>query len=365
MLIEILKFKDYITNFIIAIFLYGGVMSLAGLLTIGERKISALIQDRIGPNRASILGFRFWGLFHPLADGIKMIMKEDFIPRSANKILFTIAPIITVFTILFVFAFIPFGPDITIKDITIKLQIADLNLSIFLLVAISSFAIYGTLLAGFGSKNSWGVLGSMRACALMLSYEVILLLSLLPLLMIYNASTFNDVIKSQSNNLLGFIPKWGIFLNPICFVLFFAAALCENKRTPFDVVEGESEIIGYFVEYGSMRFAAFMFAEYIEIILFSMLITIFFFGGWNIPYISSVGLNTSFLSPELNYYLLKIMEIISFGLKTLFFCFIIIFTRWTVPRFRFDQIINLAWKYIMPLSLINIILTAVILRISK
>lgn len=348
----------------IALF-FGGVMNLAGLLTIGERKISALMQDRVGPNRAYILGFTLWGLFHPVADGIKMIMKEDFIPARANKFLFTIAPFVSLIPVLTTFAFIPFGNQIEIFGHLVKLQIADVDISLFLLIAVSSLAIWGTFLGGFASSNNWGILGALRAAAQMISYEVVVGLSLVPVIMIYSSASLSELVVKQGGTVLGFIPNWGIFLQPVSFLIFFTAALAENKRTPFDVVEGESEIIGYFIEYSSMRFGAFMFGEYVEIILFSMLASIFFFGGWQVPYLYSDGFhifNTVIVLPS---FIVSLLQILSFMLKTVFFSVLILMIRWTLPRFRFDQIMKLCWKYLLPLSILNIILTAVVLRYVK
>lgn len=348
----------------IALF-FGGVMNLAGLLTIGERKISALMQDRVGPNRAYIFGFTLWGLFHPLADGIKMIMKEDFIPAKANKFLFTIAPFVSLIPILTTFAFIPFGNQIEIFGHLVKLQIADIDISLFLLIAVSSLAIWGTFLGGFASSNNWGILGALRASAQMISYEVVVGLSLVPVIMIYSSASLSELVVRQGETILGFIPNWGIFLQPVSFLIFFTAALAENKRTPFDVVEGESEIIGYFIEYSSMRFGAFMFGEYVEIILFSMLASIFFFGGWQVPYLYSDGFHIFNTVITLPSFIISLLQILSFMLKTVFFSVLILMIRWTLPRFRFDQIMKLCWKYLLPLSILNIIVTAVVLRYVK
>ncbi|MCX7698985.1 MAG: NADH-quinone oxidoreductase subunit H [Candidatus Goldbacteria bacterium] len=353
-----------IIEFIIKMFiLYFGIFSFAALLTILERKISALIQDRVGPEKANIWKFRLWGLFHPIADGIKIIMKEDFIPKNANKFMFSLAPIITVFSSLIVFAFIPFGNYIQILDHKIKLILIETDIAIFLIIALSSLAIYGVFMGGVFSANSWGILGSMRAIAQLISYEVITLISLLPIILIYTPSTLHDLVEKQSDMFFGIIPNWGIILQPFAFIFFFTAALCENKRIPFDVVEGESEIIGYFTEYSSMRFGAFMFAEYIEIIFFSMLITIFFLGGWNVPFLKDYGFKIFNFVLEIDSKIVYLLELISFIIKVFLVSFIIIFTRWTLPRFRFDQILRLSWEYILPLSIANIIFTAILIRI--
>ncbi len=347
------------------VFLYGGVFSLAGLLTLLERKISALIQDRVGPERANIWRFTLWGLFHPLADGIKMIMKEDFVPKKANKILFTLAPIITVFSVLIVFVFIPFGNYIEIAGQKIKLVIIDTDISVFLVIALSSLTIYGIFTAGFFSSNTWGMIGSLRAVSQMISYEIITLLSILPVIVIYGSSSFFEIMQKQADMIGGIIPKWGIFLQPLSFLLFITASLCENKRTPFDVVECESEIIGYFIEYSSMRFGAFMFAEYIEIVFFSMLITIFFLGGWHLPFLYEYGFKVGLCLLPLDRKWVYIIEALTFAFKTFLISNFIIFIRWTLPRFRFDQIMRLAWKNIMPLALLNLLATVIVLRLLK
>lgn len=357
--------KVFAEFFIKMAVLYGGVLFFAGLLTLLERKISALIQDRVGPERANIWRFRFWGLFHPIADGIKMIMKEDFVPKKADRILFTLSPIIVLFSVLIVFVFLPFGNYIEIFGYKTKLIIIETNISIFIIIALSSLAIYGVFGGGFYSGNTWGLIGSMRGLAQMLSYEVITLFSLLPMLLIYNASTLHEVIEKQTRMISGIIPSWGIILQPFAFIFFLTAALCENKRTPFDVVEGESEIIGYFIEHSSMRFGAFMFAEYIEIILFSMLITIFFLGGWHIPFLYDDGFHLGGYTINLSCKLIYFMQAGAFAIKVAAVSVFIIFTRWTLPRFRFDQIFSLAWKGILPLSIVNLIITALFVRFIR
>lgn len=362
----ILSYAYLVAEFVFKmIILYGGIFSFAGILTLLERKISALIQDRVGPERANIWKFRLWGLFHPLADGIKMIMKEDFIPKNADKFIFGLAPVITLASILVVFAFIPFGNYIEIFGHKIKLIIIETDLAIFLIIALSSLAIYGVFAGGFFSGNSWGIIGSMRAVSQMLSYEVITLFSLLPILIIYNPSTLHQLVEKQSEMIYGLIPKWGIVMQPVAFIFFLTAALCENKRTPFDVVEGESEIIGYFIEYSSMRFGAFMFAEYIEIVLFSMLITVFFLGGWHFPFLYEYGFRFGNYTIEINKNTIYLIQTITFMTKVFVTSIFIIFTRWTLPRFRFDQITRLAWKNILPIAVINLILTSIIVRFLR
>ncbi|HBA59921.1 MAG TPA: NADH-quinone oxidoreductase subunit NuoH [Elusimicrobia bacterium] len=345
----------------------GAIMGFAGLLTLAERKVSALMQDRIGPNRASVLGFTLNGLFHPLADAIKMIFKEDFVPARAEKLLFTLAPMFALVPVLALFAVIPFGDYVMVFGYQLDLQIADVPLGIFFVLALSGLAIYGVFLAGWASKNNFALLGAMRGAAQMVSYEVVLGLTMVGLLMIYGSGSLQDMVRAQGKLLFDFIPAWGIVLQPFAFVLFLTAAIAENKRTPFDLVEGESEIIGYFMEYSSMRFAAFMFAEFVEIILVAMLASTLFFGGWQVPYLYDTG----FIFPgggalELDHYLVAALQVGSIIAKTIFFSWFLLVVRWTLPRFRFDQLMSLCWKGLLPLALLNILVTgAAMLLLGK
>ena len=340
----------------------GGIMGFAALLTLAERKVSALMQDRVGPNRASVFGFAFNGLFHPIADAFKMIFKEDFMPARAEKLLFTLAPVFALFPVLALFAFIPFGDYVMVYGYRLELQIAELPTALFFVLALSGLAIYGTFLAGWASKNNFALLGALRGAAQMISYEVALGLTLVGLLMIYGSAGLQDMVRAQGKLLFGFIPAWGVVYQPFAFILFLTAAMAENKRTPFDLVEGESEIIGYFIEYSSMRFAAFMFAEFIEMILISMLAATLFFGGWQVPYLYETG----FILPggkalALNHYLVSALQVGSFTVKTVFFSWFLLVVRWTLPRFRFDQLMGLCWKALLPLALLNILITGAVL----
>lgn len=345
----------------------GGVMSFTALLTLAERKVSALMQDRVGPNRASVFGLALNGLFHPIADAIKMILKEDFVPGKAERLLFTLAPFFALVPVLALFAFIPFGDYVMVFGYQLELQIADVPLALFYVLALSGLAIYGVFLGGWASKNNFALLGAMRGAAQMVSYEVVLGLTLVGLMMIYGTAGLQDLVRAQGALLFGFVPAWGVVLQPVAFILFLIAAIAENKRTPFDLVEGESEIIGYFMEYSSMRFAAFMFSEFVEIVLVAMLATTLFFGGWQVPYLYDTG----FILPggralELNHYLVALLQVGAFSVKTVFFSWFLLVVRWTLPRFRFDQLMGLCWKVLLPLALLNILVTgAVLLALGK
>jgi len=343
------------------------VMGFTGLLTLAERKVSALMQDRIGPNRAAVFGLALGGLFHPLADAIKMVFKEDFVPGRAEKLLFTLAPVFALAPVLALFAVIPFGDYVMVFGYQVDLLIADIPLGLFFVLALSGLAIYGTFLAGWASKNNFALLGALRGAAQMVSYEVVLGLTLTGLLMIYGSANLQDMVRAQGGLLFGCVPAWGVVCQPFAFILFLTAAIAANKRGPFDLVEGESEIIGYFLEYSSMRFAAFMFAEFAEVALVSMLTATLFFGGWQVPYLYETG----FLFPgggtlPLDHYLISAMQVGAFALKAVFFSWFMLVVRWTLPRFRFDQLMGLAWKTLLPLALINIVITgAVLLALGK
>ncbi|HBB66508.1 MAG: hypothetical protein A2X28_07605 [Elusimicrobia bacterium GWA2_56_46] len=345
-------------------FLLGAVMGFTAFLTWVERKLSSLMQDRVGPNRASIFGFTLLGLFHPIADGIKLMMKEDFVPARADKVLFTLAPVLTLVPVLAAFAVIPFGNYVDVMGLRVELVIARFPLGLLYALAVSGFAIYGTFLAGWSSKSNFALLGALRGAAQMISYEVVLGLTLIGLLMIYGTADLQQIVREQGKLLFGFIPAWGVVYQFPAFILFLAAAIAENKRTPFDVVEGESEIIGYFMEYSSMRFAVFMFAEFIEIILISMLAVTLFLGGWQVPFLEEAGfLFPGGLALPVHPYLTALAQMGAFAAKTAFMCWALMTLRWTVPRFRFDQVMKLAWQGILPLSLLNILITGLALTL--
>jgi NADH-quinone oxidoreductase subunit H len=338
------------------------LLNLAGLLTWAERKQSAIIQDRVGPNRANIGKLTLGGLLHPVADGIKMITKEDFIPEGANRALHTLAPAAALFPALVVFAVIPFGDTLHLLGREIPLQVANLNVGIVYIFAISSLAVYGTMLAGWASNNNYSLLGGLRASSQMISYELSIGLSILGILLIYESAQLDVIVQKQGDLLWDFLPKWGIFLQPLAFFLFLGAAMAENKRAPFDMPEGESEIIGYFVEYSSMKFGMFFLAEFVEIIIVSGLTVTLFFGGWQFPYLQATGFVWPFGWGELAlpHLLVVLMQIGTFAVKVLIGCWLLLLIRWTLPRFRYDQIMQLGWKVWFELALINLLLTAII-----
>ncbi len=355
-------FVDFLIVLVKVLLVLFALLSLAGLLTWAERKQSAVMQDRIGPNRANLGRITALGLLHPLADGIKMITKEDFIPEGAHRTLHTLAPAAAMFPALVVFAVIPFGDVVYLFGREIPLQVANLNVGIVYIFAISSLAVYGTMLAGWASNNNYALLGGLRASSQMISYELSMGLSILGILMIYQSARLDVIVRQQGELLWGFLPMWGIVVQPLAFCLFLAAALAENKRVPFDLPEGESEIIGYFVEYSSMKFGMFFLAEFVEIIIVAGLTTTLFFGGWQVPYLQADGFHWPFAlgTWALPHWLVVCMQVGAFSFKVLVGCWILLVVRWSLPRFRYDQVMRLGWKVLLPLALVNLLVTAIV-----
>jgi len=352
----------YLIHFLKALFIFSVVLGLMTILSWMERKQSALMQDRIGANRADIFGFRLLGLFHPIADAIKLLAKEDFIPPGGNRFLHTLAPMMAMFFALISFAVIPFGGVYRINGELVSLQTLDLNVGILYVFAMMGMGIYGFVLAGWSSANNFSLLGGLRASSQMISYEITMGATIIGVLMIFGTLNLQELVQAQGDLLWGWLPKWGVFLQPLGFVLFATAAMAETKRVPFDVPEGESEIIGYFVEYSGMKFGMFYSTDFIETILGAALITTLFFGGWNVPYLFADG----FLFPggatlSLPWFVVMILEVGAFLAKVFFFCFLMMLVRWTLPRFRWDQLMRLGWTIMLPLSIGNILLTGLIL----
>ena len=339
-----------------------GVLNLAGILTWMERKQSAVMQDRIGANRAEILGFRFLGLFHILADGIKMFTKEDFVPPAGNRFLHTLAPFLSVFFATIGFAVIPFGDTLELGNRTVSLQVIDLNVGILYIFAAMSVGVYGVVLAGWSSNNNYAFLGSLRGSSQMLSYEITIGLSILGVLMVFESMSLQTIVQGQGELLWGFLPKWGVVVQPLGCLLFLVAGIAETKRIPFDLPEGESEIVGYFVEYSSMKFGLFMFTDFIETILIAALTTTLFFGGWQVPYLYRDGFHLpggfQLALPGLA---VTLLQIFSYAFKVFFFCWFLLLVRWTLVRFRYDQLMRLGWKMIFPVALANLLVTTLVL----
>ena len=331
----------------------------APVLTWVERKQSALMQDRIGANRADILGFTVLGLFHIVADALKMFTKEDFIPDGANKVLHTISPIIALVPALLTFAVVPFGGQYTLFDKEVNLVVSDLDVGLLFVFAIASLATYGYVIAGWSSNNNWSLLGAMRTASQMISYEVTMGLTIIGVLMVYGTMKLTEIGAIQENTWM-----WGIFLQPLGFFMFMAASIAENKRIPFDAPEAESELVaGYFTEYSGLKFGMFFMAEFIEMVTIGAIMTILFFGAWHIPFLTTATLLSwfDFLGTTGSNLVVMLIHIGVFFAKVVFFIYVQMIIRWTLPRFRYDQIMKLGWKILLPLSLANILVTGLVI----
>jgi len=329
--------------------LLGVVFTTVAYLTFMERRVSAMIQDRLGPNRVGPLG-----LLQPLADGIKFMWKEEFIPASADRTLFAIAPALILVPALLIFAVIPVGGEVTIpaftlfglhiQETTTSLQIIDLNVGILYILGMTSIAVYGIALGGWSANNKFTLLGGIRSSAQMISYELSLGLSIVGILMLTGSLQMSRIVDAQ-----GAFLDWFIFRQPLAFLIFVIAAFAENNRLPFDLVECEQELVGGFhTEYSSMRFSMFMIAEYASMIAASALMATLFFGGWHMPFEDLVGPG-----------LVTLYQVAGFLVKTGFFLFLYIWVRWSLPRFRYDQLMAIGWKVLLPLALLNVVFTAI------
>jgi NADH-quinone oxidoreductase subunit H len=354
------------------------VMLIGGLiLSWVERKQSAIMQDRIGANRADILGVRAWGLVHNLADALKGILKEDFIPPKANPVLHTLAPFLAVCTAVAAFAVLPFGGSVTMLGHVIPLTIAPLPVGILFVWAMLAIGVYGVILAGYVSNNKYSMLGALRASAQVISYEVATGLTVMGALLIYHSVDLRDIVQWQMVHrldrvpllgslpgLAGFlkhVPAWGVFTQPVGFILFFTATIVEMKRIPFDLPEGESEIIGYSIEYSGMKFMIFMMSEFVESLLFAWVIVLVFFGGWHFPGVlvpDQAGMDALFAGHPIPYFAGVGLEAAAMTAKVVFFLWLQMLVRWSLPRFRYDQIMHLGWKIMLPIALVNLVATA-------
>ena len=338
------------------------VLNTAAILGWVERKQSAIMQDRIGANRASIFGIRAMGLFHPLADTLKMLTKEDFRPAGADKTLFSLAPFVSVVFALVAFASIPFGDVLHIGDRAIPLQAVTLNVGILYVFAMLSLGVYGVMMAGWSSGNNFALLGGQRAAALMITAEIAIGASVMGVIMVYGSLNMMDIARGQGQLLWGWLPKWGIVTQPLAFILFVTAGIAATKRIPFDFPEGESEIIGYNVEYSGMKFGMFLMTDMVETTVLAGLSTALFLGGWQVPYLLADGFHFPWGSELLLSPLtVTILQVGSFVTKVAVMIFFLMLIRWTLPRFRYDQAMRLGWLGLFPLSIANIVLTGAVL----
>jgi NADH-quinone oxidoreductase subunit H len=348
----------------------GFLMPLASILTWLERRQSAMMQDRLGPNRANIGPIKAWGITHFLADAVKFIFKEDYVPSKAHKFLFMWAPIMAMAPALIVAAIIPFGPSLCWSDLwsrggnqvcdqPVPLQIARLDIGLLFYFAISSLSVYGATLAGWASHNKWAMMGGLRASSQMMSYEVTMGMAVLGAFLVFGTLEPGAMVSQQTNIFrfgADFRSSWGIFMQPLGFVLFLTAAIAETKRTPFDIPEGEPEIIGYFVEYSGMRFGLFFLGEFLEIVTSSAIMISLFFGGWH--WDSAID---GFLASHLPNVLFVLVMFFGWTVKIFAFCMFQLLIRWSLPRFRSDQLLRLGWQRLLPISIANVVATALVI----
>lgn len=417
-----------------------------------ERKGSAIIQDRIGPNRAEILGFRLFGMIHNFADVVKLMMKENIVPANVNRFYFMLAPFWSMTICLLPLLVVPLAAPIDLMGHTIRFQAADLSVGLLFILSITSMGVFGIILAGWSSNNKFSLLGGLRSSAQMISYELSMSLAMVGLLMVYQDVRLGSIVETQGRMMTAWgvtlpLPNWGIFLQPVGFLIFLVASFAETNRNPFDLAEGESELVaGYHVEYSSIKFALFFMAEYSNMVVAAFVIATLFLGGYQVPFVSTDALqnnprltftllcglviilkglagvllykrgmqqkhlytgvkraepflfsglcflvvlvalgiwvyvwqNTYVYTPPdtlvtshytypnwLNPVGVVLLQLLCLSLKVLFFCWLFVWVRWTLPRFRYDQLMKLGWKFMLPLALLNLLVTGVIILSQK
>ncbi|CAN5493409.1 NADH-quinone oxidoreductase subunit NuoH [soil metagenome] len=320
---------------------------IAMYATYGERKVAAWMQDRRGPSRAGP-----FGLLQPLADGLKLFFKEEIIPTSSSKFLFILGPSLAMLTAMMTCAVVPWGGHLELFGRNINLQIADVNVAILYIFAVVSLGVYGIMIGGWASNNKFSLMAAMRGASQVISYELPMGLSLIALLMVTGSLSLRDMVDQQIAG------HWNILYQPLGFLIFFVCAMAECNRAPFDLPEAENELnMGYHQEYSSMKLGFYLFAEYINMFISSAIMATLFFGGYDVPF-----LDESTLTPNLA----AIIGIIAFLAKIFAFIFVFMWIRWTLPRFRYDQLMNLGWKGLIPLALVNLVITGgVVLWLNK
>jgi len=326
--------------FVIAVFAISLVIAMYS--TYAERKVAAFLQDRIGPNRAGP-----FGLLQPLADGVKMFMKEEIIPANADKALFVMGPALAMLTAIMAGVVIPWGDSLIINGQEYMMQITDVNIGILYVFGVVSIGVYGIMIGGWASNNKFSLLGALRASAQMISYELAMGLAFIALVMMSGTLSVREIVADQPG------AHWNVFVQPLGFILFLICAFAETNRTPFDLPECETELVGgYHTEYSSMKLGFYLFSEYVNIFISSAIIVSLYFGGYNFPFINSLGLSHNVVA---------VLGTFIFFMKIFFFIFFFIWIRWTVPRFRYDQLMRVGWKVLIPVAVLNIVLTAVYL----
>ena len=328
---------------VVIVFLTG--LAIAMYSTYAERKVAAFMQDRLGPSRAGP-----YGLLQPIADGVKMFMKEEIIPSVSNKKLFILGPCIAMLTACMTSVVVPWSSPLVINGVTYDLQITDINIGILYVFGVVSIGVYGIMIGGWASNNKFSLLGALRASAQMISYEIAMGMSIIALVMVTGSISLKEIVEQQAGG------HWNIFYQPLGFLIFVTCAFAECNRTPFDLPECETELVGgYHTEYSSMKLGFYLFAEYINMFVSSAVISTLYFGGYQMPFVGRFIEDPNVLS---------ILGLVFMFLKIFFFIFLFMWVRWTVPRFRYDQLMHLGWKIFIPLAMANIVLTGLIMWLT-
>jgi len=331
-----------IYKLILCVIVFVVSLGMAAYMTWGERKLAAILQDRVGPDRAGPLG-----LLQPIADGVKMFMKEEMLPGKSNRFLFILGPCLFMVTACMTGAVIPWGSGFTIGDVTYPMQITDINIGLLYLLGVVSIGVYGIMIGGWASNNKYSLLGALRASSQMISYEVAMGLALIALVMMTGTLSLGEISRQQD---AGFA---NVVYQPLGFLIFIICAFAETNRAPFDLPECESELVGgYHTEYSSMKLGLFLFAEYINMFISSAVMATLYWGGYNFPFQHELGLEGNTLA---------ILQTVALFAKIVIFIFIFMWVRWTLPRFRYDQLMHLGWRVLLPLSLANIFITGIVM----
>ncbi|MDP9048112.1 MAG: NADH-quinone oxidoreductase subunit NuoH [Bacteroidota bacterium] len=343
---------DIVIKFVLIVIIFAISLVVAMYSTYAERKVAAFFQDRIGPNRAGP-----FGLLQPLADGAKMFLKEEIIPTNASGFLFIAGPSIAILTACIGSAVIPWGQKLTIGSHVIDLQVTDINVGILYIFGVVSLGVYGVMIGGWASNNKYSLLGAIRAASQNISYEISMGLSIIALLMMTGTLSLREIAEQQHGFWSHGWFTWNVFKQPLGFIIFIVCAFAETNRTPFDLPECETELVGgYHTEYSSMKLGFYLFAEYINMFVSSAVMATLYFGGYNFPFMHHLGLSENWVT---------ILGMIALFGKVFFFIFFFMWVRWTVPRFRYDQLMDLGWKTLIPLAIANIIITGIVMTVLK
>ncbi len=338
-----MEFTDILISLIKILVMFTVVLVTVAELVYTERKISAWIQNRLGPNRVG-----WMGLLQPYADVLKLLLKEDIVPTAANRFIHTLAPVISIGVAFSTLAVVPIaGETIMMFGREVRMVIADVNIGILYILALTSMGVYGVTLGGWSSNNKYSLLGGLRSTAQMISYELSMGLSVIGVVMVTGSLQLTEVVTHQAGWM------WNLVLQPVGFITFVVAAFAETNRTPFDLPEAEPELVGgYHTEYSSFKFALFFLAEYANMITASAVITTLYLGGWQVPYLELLALPSG---------VVVMLQVLAFVLKVAFLLFFFQWVRWTVPRFRYDQLMNLGWKVMLPIALLNVVATGIVI----